>query len=230
MKKVIFTIVMAIMCVAGATAQNAIEMAKEQQELNKIKRKILNAKPTKEAQKEAKKLEKKGWTVPAGERSIAQQITESHLFAAEYMSDENGAPTRRFIQHTVLATANTYSVAYAAARSNAQVEVASMIGTQVAAAMQGKLDNAQQDAENAVSVTKFNQRVKAIVHESLTNSIPVLACYRVLPNKNFEVQVRIAFDKKEVSARIKRALQNELELEGDQLNGLVDEAINNAVQ
>ena len=96
--------------------------------------------------------------------------------------------------------------------------------------MAGKLDNEQQNAENAVSVEKFNQRIKSLVHETLTNSIPVLTIYRVLDNKNFEVQVRIAFDKKEVAAKVKRNMQKELEMEGDQLNEIVDQAINTAIQ
>lgn len=229
MKKLFSIFVVVLMLVAGANAQNAVELARQQQELNNIMRKSLNAKPTKDAKKQAKELKKQGWVIPAGERSIEQQITESQFLSAELMSDENGAPTKRFIQHTGVSTAGTYNAAYAAGRSNAQVEIANMLEAEIAAAMQGKLDNAQQNAVNATTVEKFNQRIKAIVHESLTNSIPVLAIYRVLPNNNFEVQVRIAFDKKEVAARLKRALQKELEMEGDQLNGLVDDALKSAI-
>lgn len=229
MKKLFSTIMMAIMFIASVNAQSAIEMANQQRELNEILRKSLNAKPTKDAKKQAKQLKKEGWTIPAGERSIEQQITESQYLNLEMMSDENGAPTRRFIQHTGISTAGTYNAAYASARSNSMTEIASMIETEIAAAMQGKLDNAQQNATNATTVEKYNQRIKSIVHESLTNAIPVLAIYRVLPNKNFEVQVRIAFDKKEIAARLKRNLQKELELEGDQLNELIDKVINNTL-
>lgn len=229
MKKLFSTIMMAIMFIASVNAQSAIEMANQQRELNEILRKSLNAKPTKDAKKQAKQLKKEGWTIPAGERSIEQQITESQYLNLEMMSDENGAPTRRFIQHTGISTAGTYNAAYASARSNSMTEIASMIESEIAAAMQGKLDNAQQNATNATTVEKYNQRIMSIVHASLTNAIPVLAIYRVLPNKNFEVQVRIAFDKKEIAARLKRNLQKELELEGDQLNELIDKVINNTL-
>lgn len=221
---------MVLMFTTGANAQNAIDLARQQQGLNNIMLKSLNAKPTKDAKKQAKELKRQGWTVPAGERSIEQQITESQFISAELMSDENGAPTKRFIQHTGVSTAGTYNAAYAAGRSNAQVEIANMLETEIAAAMQDKLDNAQQNTDDATTVDKFNQRIKTIVHESLSNSIPVLAIYRVLLNKNFEVQVRIAFDKKEVAARLKRSLQKELEIEGDQLNGMVNDALNSAIQ
>ncbi len=222
--------IMAIISATVVYAQDAAELARQQQELNKVLMKSLNTKPTKDAKKEAKRLKKAGWIIPAGERSIEQQITTGHILGAELMVDENGAPTRRFIQHTGIATAGTYNVAYASARSNSQVEIATMIANEIVAAMAGKLDNAQQNAENAVSVEKFNQRIKSLVHETLTNSIPVLTIYRVLDNKNFEVQVRIAFDKKEVAAKVKRNMQKELEMEGDQLNEIVDQAINTAIQ
>ena len=229
MKKLFSFIIMVVMLAIGAKAQSAADLVRQQQELNNIMRKSLNAKPTKDAIKQAKELKKQGWVVPAGERSIERQITESQFLSAELMSDENGAPTKRFIQHTGVSTAGTYNAAYAAGRSNAQVEIANMLETEIAAAMQGKLDNAQQSAVNATTIEKFNQRIKAIVHESLSNSIPVLAIYRVLPNNNFEVQVRIAFDKKEVAARLKRTLQKELEMEGDQLNDMVDDVLNNVI-
>ncbi len=229
MKKILSIIMLAAILAVSAKAQDATELARQQQELNNIMRKSLNAKPTKDAKKQSKELKKQGWTVPAGERSIEQQITESQYLSAELMTDENGAPTKRFIQHTGVSTAGTYNAAYAAGRSNAQVEIANMLETEIATAMQGKLDNAQQNAVNATTVEKFNQRIKAIVHESLSNSIPVLAIYRMLPNNNFEVQVRIAFDKKEIAARLKRALQQELEMEGDELNGMVDDALKSAI-
>lgn len=229
MKKIISIVVMAIMFVAGAQAQSAIDMNRQQNELNGILRKTLNAKPTKEAKKEAKQFMKQGWSVPAGERSIEQQITESQLLGAEVMADENGAPTRRFIQHTAVTVAGTYNAAYATGRANAQAEIANMLATEIAAAMKGKLDNSQQNTITATSVDKYNQRIRSIVHESLTNSIPVLSMYRTLPNNNVEVQVWIAFDKKEVTARLKRNLQKELEVEGDELDGMIGGAMNNTL-
>ena len=154
MKKLFSFIVMALMLITGANAQIAADLARQQQELNNIMRKSLNAKPTKDAKKQAKELKKQGWVVPAGERSIEQQITESQFISAELMSDENGAPTKRFIQDTGVSTAGTYNAAYAAGRSNAQVEIANMLATEIATAMHGKLDNAQQNAENATTVER----------------------------------------------------------------------------
>ncbi len=224
MKK-IFLMVAVAMMTATVSAQSAIELAKQQKELNDINRKLLKEKPTKEAKRQAKELKKEGWTVPAGERTIEQQLTTSQLYGEELMADENGAPTKRFIQQTAIQTAGSFNAGYAAARSSAQVELAALLQTEIVSAMQSKLDNAQSSAISATTVDKFNQRTKAIVDQSLTNSIPCVKIYRRLTNGNFEVQVRLAFDKKELAARLKRNLQKELEEEGDELNDIVDDIL-----
>lgn len=224
MKKIL-SFVAAIMIATTATAQTAMELARQQQELNAINMKLLNAKPTKptkQAKKQAKELKAEGWTVPAGDIDIAQQVTRSQLYSAELTTDESGNVTKRYIMQTAQQTAGTYNSGYAAARAAAQTELAAMLKTELVTAMQQKLDNSQSNAMTATTIDKFNQRSRMIVDQTLTNAIPVLAIYRRLPNNNFEVQVRIAFDKKELIARIKRNMQQELEKEGDKLYDIVD--------
>lgn len=221
MKKIL-SFVAAIMIATTATAQTAMELARQQQELNAINMKMLNAKPTKQAKKQAKELKAEGWTVPAGDIDIAQQVTRSQLYSAELITDESGNVTKRYIMQTAQQTAGTYNSGYAAARAAAQTELAAMLKTELVTAMQQKLDNSQSNALTATTIDKFNQRSRMIVDQTLTNAIPVLAIYRRLPNNNFEVQVRIAFDKKELIARIKRNMEQELEKEGDKLYDIVD--------
>lgn len=221
MKKIL-SFVAAIMIATTATAQTAMELARQQQELNAINMKMLNAKPTKQAKKQAKELKAEGWTVPAGDVDIAQQVTRSQLYSAELTIDESGNVTKRYIMQTAQQTAGTYNSGYAAARAAAQTELAAMLKTELVTAMQQKLDNSQSNALTATTIDKFNQRSRMIVDQTLTNAIPVLAIYRRLPNNNFEVQVRIAFDKKELIARIKRNMEQELEKEGDKLYDIVD--------
>ena len=221
MKKIL-SFVAALMIATTATAQTAMELARQQQELNAINMKMLNAKPTKQAKKQAKELKAEGWTVPAGDVDIAQQVTRSQLYSAELTTDESGNVTKRYIMQTAQQTAGTYNSGYAAARAAAQTELAAMLKTELVTAMQQKLDNSQNNALMATTIDKFNQRSRMIVDQTLTNAIPVLAIYRRLPNNNFEVQVRIAFDKKGLIARIKRNMQQELEKDGDKLYDIVD--------
>ena len=224
MKKIVMLVAVAMMT-ATVSAQSAAELAKQQMELNNVNKKLLSQKPLKEAKKQAKELKKEGWTVPAGEQSIEQQITGSMYYAAELMADENGAPTKRYIVQPAIQTSGTFNTGYAAASASAQTELAGLLKKEIVAAMQLKQDNAQGSEITATTVDKFNQRAKAIVDQTLTNSFPCLRIYRRLPNHNFEVQVRMVFDKKELAARLKRRMQQELEQEGDELNDIVDDIL-----
>lgn len=226
MKKLLALIAIAMIFGLGTvSAQSPAELARQQRELNDINRRLLEAKPTKEAKKEGKRLQKAGWETPAGDRTIAQQITESQLLGAELMANSEGTPMRRYIQHTAVATAGTYNAAYAAARANIQAEVASMIEAKIAAAIEVKTGNAQESTRLAVTVDKFNQRMRSIVSQSLSGGLPVVSIYRTLPNNNVEVQVRIAYDKKDVANRIKRQMRQELEDEGDELEDIAEKSL-----
>lgn len=99
MKKIL-SFVAALMIATTATAQTAMELARQQQELNAINMKMLNAKPTKQAKKQAKELKAEGWTVPAGDIDIAQQVTRSQLYSAELTTDESGNVTISCRRHS----------------------------------------------------------------------------------------------------------------------------------
>lgn len=224
MKKVL-VFVSALIMVNMAFAQSAVELAKQQKELNDVSMQLLKTKPTKSAKKEAKRLISEGWAVPAGENAIAEQITRSQLYAAELMTDEEGGIVKRYMMQTGQQTAGSYNAGYAAARAAAQTELAAMLKTEIVSAMQQKIDNSQQDGLSVITIDKFNERSRMIVDQTLSNSIPMLVIYRRIPNNLFEVQVRIAFDKKELKARIKRNMQQELEMEGDKLYEIIDQII-----
>lgn len=229
MKKILSLVAMAIMMAAtSANAQSvaqAKDLAKQNATLMDISTKILNSKITKDAKKQVKEYKKEKWLVPVGEPSIERQLNNSLLYGAELMASESGMPTKRFICHTGRATSGSYNAAVAAARTSAQSEIAAMMGTQLISAFEQKLDNQQTSATNALTVDKYHERIKGIVDQSLTNTIPLVTVYRQLPNGNYEVQVRIAFDKIELINRLKRESLRQLEKEGDQLEGLVEDVI-----
>ena len=223
MKKMISLLTL-IVIATMSFAQSATELAEQQRKLNEIQMKMLNMKPSKSAIKEAKALKKQGWEVPAGEMDLALQITKAQLMGEELMTDEEGNITKRYFQHTAIATSGTFNTGFAAARANALAEVASMMKTELVAAWEAKHDNSQNASTSVTANEKYHQRMRGIVDETITNAIPTVKAYRRL-NNNFEVQVRMAFDKKELGARLKRALQKELEEEGDSLNAIVDEML-----
>lgn len=226
MKKFMTMLAIALMATTTVFAQSAIELGRQQMELKEFQMKSLKMKPTKESKKQAKDYIKEGWKVNAGDRSMEQQITYGNLLAEEYMNDGNGNTVKRFIQQQGRSTQGTYNMAQAAARTNAQLSLAAMIKTKLAATMEYSLAGAQTSAETAATLEKFNQNAKAIVDESLTNCIPVLTIYRVLDNKNFEIQVRVAYDKKEVAERMKAKLVAMLKDDAKALLDKIDVVLN----
>lgn len=226
MKKFIVMAIVALMACTTVSAQSSVELAKQQRELNEINMKMLNAKPSKDAKKQAKALKKQGWLVMGSGKSIERQITSDQLLAEELMADDSGNPMRRYIQHSASAIQGTNTAAYAAARTACQVEIAAMIETKIAGALQQKLDGSQSSSINTLTVDKFHQRAKGIFDAVINNALPGLNIYRVLPNNSYEVQVTLSFDKKQVAMLLKRELQKQLEMEGDEeLNDIVDQAL-----
>lgn len=227
MRKIFMMMAVAIMGVAAAYAQSAKQLAKEQQELNEINMKFLKTKPLKDARKQEKTLTKDGWMVPAGSKTIARQITEVQLISEELMADENGNPAKRYIIRSAQSVAGTFNAGVAAARANAQVELAATLETKVAAAMETKLDNQQNSSISATTVEKFHERAKAIIDASLKDTRTVLTIYRTTKDNNYEVQLQMAFDKKTLSVLLKKRIHEELEQEGDnELNKIVDDVLN----
>lgn len=227
MKKVFIMMAIALASSSMVFAQSAAELAKQQKELNEINMKLLNAKPSKDAKIQEKTLKKQGWMVPAGSKTIAKQITEVQLLGEELMADEGGNPVKRYIIRSAQSVSGTFNAGVATARANAQTEIAAMLETKIAAAMETKLDNQQISAISANTVEKFHERAKSIIDACLTNTNTVLSIYRITPQNNYEVQIQLAFDKKELSARLKRKMQQELEQEGDEeLNDIVDSVLN----
>lgn len=217
---------MTIATITVSYAQSAAELAKQQKEINEINMKLLNSKPSKDARTQEKTLKKQGWQVPAGSKTIAKQITETQLLGEELMADETGNPVKRYIIRSAQTVSGSYNAGVAAARANAQIELAAMLETKVAAAMETKIDNQQTSAITANTVDKFHERAKSIIDACLTNTNTVLSIYRITPQNNYEVQVQVAFDKKELVARLKRNIQKELEKEGDEdLNDIVDSVL-----
>lgn len=153
---------------------------------------------SKDSKKMIKRLKKEGWLVIAGEKSMEQQILQSQLCDVEQMVDKDGSSTNRYVCHTSVQTAGTFNTAYAAARTNALVELASMLKTDLVAAVESQLSNEQGSDMSATTKSKFSQQARSVVDATIKSAIPVLVIYRKLPNNFFEVQVRLAYDMKKI--------------------------------
>ena len=225
MKKII-SLFIVIAASTMSYAQDAKDLAKKQMELNEINMKLANQKPTKEAKKLAKTYKKDGWVVPIGQPSIERQITKMYLYQEELMTDGSGNPTTRYITTSATQTAGTYNAGYAAARAAAQADVARTIREKVSSITKQSMGNSQENSQTAASVDILQTKTMTMVDEVLTGSIPLLIAYRRLLNNNFEVQVGVAYDKKELGSRLRSKLLQELG-EGNEafVDGIVDKAM-----
>lgn len=153
---------------------------------------------SKDSKKMIKRLKKEGWMVPAGEKSMEQQILQSQLCDVEQIIDKDGSSINRYVCHTSVQTAGTFNTAYAAARTVALVELASMLKTDLVAAVESQLSNEQGSDMSATTKSKFSQQARSVVDATIKSAIPILVIYRKLSNNFFEVQVRLAYDMKKI--------------------------------
>lgn len=197
------------------------EIMKERAQVAKLSRKALNEKATKDARKEAKKLTKQGWITTPGALPLAKQLDKSYLMQYEY--DESGYP--KFIMSEAVSTGENYDGAKMQALELAKQSLAGQIQTEITALVENQVANSQLAAEDAATVTKSVMASKNIISQSIGRVITVVETYRVLPNKNKEVLVRIAYNsemaKEAAKQAIRKNLQEEVNMTSEKLEKLL---------
>ena len=226
MKKLFSLLMIAIFAVSASYAQKSeTELLKERQKLEKELSKAADVKLTKVQKKRVKELRNDKWKVMPGVPSLEQQVYASDNIENRIMEDEEGNVVKRFYVHTATSVGGTYNAAYATARSACMNEIAGQIETKLASAIESKLDNVVNSGNSANTVEKYNQRAKAIVQGCLKNAQTVSRMYKEVGKGNYMVSVTLAYDKSEIASNLKKQLKKELETEGDELTGAVDEMI-----
>ena len=86
MKKLIFTLILCAVASSVVVAQTR-ENFEERKELRKLSKAELNTKATKDARKEAKRLQKEGWMPAPGALPLDKQLDRSFLMQMEYDDD-----------------------------------------------------------------------------------------------------------------------------------------------
>lgn len=209
-----------IACGAGF-AQSAKEIKKERQTISKMAKSELSAKVTKTTKKEAKRLKKEGWVVSPGALPLEKQLERSYLMEFEY--DANLFP--KYIMANAQSIAENYDAAKTAAMSLAITNLAGQIQTEVTALVENTVANKQLDPEDAASITETVMASKNLISQSIGRVITVVECYRILPNKNREVMVRIAYNGEMAKEVAKKAVRQELEKKGEKLHDKLDKAL-----
>lgn len=219
MKIVRLFIAAAFLCfVTSAQAQLTKEQLKQRKELKSQTKDELNDKASKAARKEAKNLKKQGWLTAPGALPLEKQLDKSYMMQNEF--DEDLFPM--YIQGEGISTGQNYDAAKMQAMEMARQQLAGQIQTEVTALLESNVSNNQLEAGDAASVTKTIMAAKALISKSLGRTIPIVEVYRNLKNGNKEVLVRIAYSSKTAKSAVKKALQESLEKEGDDLQNKLD--------
>ncbi len=217
MKKLFFALLICAISVSSAFAQDR-ETFKERQELRKLSKNELNTKATKAARKEAKSLEKDGWQPAPGALPLERQLDRSYLMQMEY--DEDMYP--KYIMAEAMSIGTNYDAAKMQALELAKQTLAGQIQTEITALIENSVANEQLEAGEAVSVTKSIMESKNLISQSIGRVISVVEVYRTLKNKNKEVLVRIAYNSEMAKKAAKKAVQESLKDEGEELRNKLD--------
>lgn len=221
MKKVLFLAMAMLVACNASFAQDAKEIMKERKAIQKMAKQELAAKVDKATKKEAKRLAKEGWVVSPGALPLEKMLQRS--FEMQMQVDENLFP--KFIMANAQSIAENYDAAKTAATSLAITNLAGQIQTEVTALIENTIANKQLSAEDAASISETVMASKNLISQSIGRTIVVVECYRILPNKNREIMVRIAYNGEMAKEAAKKAVREELEKKGDDLHKQLDKVL-----
>lgn len=222
MKKLIIC-ALALMCSAISFAETSEQqqMRKEREEVRKMAKSELTSKVNKETKKEAKRLAKEGWMVSPGALPLEKQLERSYLMQYEYDADM----FPKYIMANAQSVGENYDGAKMAATSLAITNLAGQIQTEVAALIENNVSNAQLPREEATTVTESVMAAKNFIAQSIGRTITVTECYRILPNKNREVMLRIAYNADMAKQAAKQAIREDLKGKGIELQKELDKLL-----
>ena len=203
------------------SAQISKEQINERKTIMKSSKSELNDKASKAARKEAKKLQKEGWTTAPGALPLDKQLDRSYMMQYEYDSDMYP----KYIMGEAMSVGGNYDAAKMQALELAKQNLAGQIQTEVTALIENTVANKQMDEGDAASITQSISAAKNLISQSIGRTIPVVEAYRVLPNKNKEVLVRIAYNSDMAKKVAKDAIKQDLEKKGDELHNKLDQLL-----
>ena len=206
---------MLLFTAAPSFAQLSKEQINERKEIRKLAKSDLKEKASKSARKEAKKLQKEGWTIAPGALPIDKQLDKSYLMQMEY--DENMFP--KYLMGEAMSIGENYDAAKMQALELAKQNLAGQIQTEVTALIENTVANKQLQAEEAASVVQSISAGKNLISQSIGQVITVMEVYRSAQNKNKEVLLRIAYNASMAKQAAKKAVR---EKKGDELHKKLD--------
>ncbi len=204
---------------AGHAQQDYKEFMKERKEMAKFTRDELNAKASKDARKEAKKLKKEGWTVAPGGLPLEKQLDRVYMMQSD-MDYTTGFP--KFIRGNATAVGQNYEAAKLQAMSLAKLDLAGNISTEVAGLIDNRLSNKETTPGEATSTVESVMAAKNLIAQEIGRTIVALEIYRELKTNNKEVRVMIFYNAEMAKEAAKKGIREDLEKKSDKLAEQLD--------
>lgn len=188
---------------------------------NKAVKKQLDAKASKTALNEAKRLKKEGWKPAPGALPIEKQLDNSYLKQQE--EDELGYP--KFLMGEAMSIGENYDAAKMQALELSKQNLAGQIQTEVTALIENTVANKQLAKEEAVSIIESVIANKNLISQKIGKTIVVTELYRELSNKNKEVLVRVAYNVQMAKEAARQAISEDFKQKGLDLHQQLDKAL-----
>ncbi|MGM9831007.1 MAG: hypothetical protein ACI3Z5_03195 [Paludibacteraceae bacterium] len=200
-------------------AQDAKEIRKERKEVARLAKSELKAKASKDARKEAKKLEKEGYTIFPGDLPLAKQLDRSYAMEYEYVQNAAGSIVPKYLVGRGMATGENYSAAQNAAVQLALQYVAGLAEIDITTLTETTLAN--QESSVATSLAEVVSSSKNIVAKKIGEVTPVVTL-RKQGKHDVTVLVRVVYDRNTVLQTYKQTIREELQKKGDDLHKQLD--------
>lgn len=180
--------------------QNQNAVIEQRQKLAKMATKEIEKYICSVVKKEVKRMQKEGWKPLPGTLSLA--IQEDELYRRRFESQGNFP---RYILGQGSSKSKTLNQARQQAITNASMDLASNIGTEVVSLTETSESNAEYSAEEQQSLEKFVQNTQTMVRQYLGRTEVIFEAYRVVDGTT-EVVVYVCCD----GTKAKEAILNSI--------------------
>lgn len=189
------------------------------QQISEQAKKAANAKVTKDAKKEAKRLKKEGWNVTPGGIPIERQLDRA--FGLQYEITDDNLP--KYIIGTGMSVAEAYDAAKMQATEIAKQDLAAKTQSELTSEIKSTVANNQLSPDEAASVVEVINASRSLITQSIGRVITITEVYRYKENKNVEVLIRVAYDSENIKKAAKQAIRNDLRKRGNEMHKKLEE-------
>lgn len=180
----------------------------------------------KKAIKKAKEMtsgkKEPAWMVAPGAQPLEMQLAKNYRMQDE-MTDE-GEP--KWIMAEAMSIAENYDFAKTQALTMAIQELARKIQTTIATEIKTAGGNKQLGPDDAATALEVTMSGTQWVTNTIGKVVTVVECYQILPNRNRNVSITIAYNEKRATDMAKQALRDELIKEGKEIGKQLEQFLN----